>query len=82
MFTGILAYANDIALLAPTASAMRRMLLICESYAADFACHLMLPSLNVLFVHLGVHRLKRNTCGVHSSLLMAMLLNLCRAGLI
>jgi hypothetical protein len=36
MFTGALAYADDLVLLAPTASAMRRMLAICEDYAAEF----------------------------------------------
>ena len=36
MFVGILAYADDIVLLAPTAHAMRCMLSICEAYAADF----------------------------------------------
>ena len=36
MFTGILAYADDIALLAPTPLAMRCMLSICEKYAAEF----------------------------------------------
>ena len=33
-FVGALAYADDIVLLAPTASAMRRMLNICEEYAS------------------------------------------------
>jgi len=36
MSVGILAYADDIALLAPTAHAMRRMLSVCEEYAAEF----------------------------------------------
>jgi len=36
MFVGILAYADDMALLAPTAHAMRCMLSVCEAYAADF----------------------------------------------
>jgi len=36
MFTGILAYADDIVLLAPTPQAMRCMLSICEKYAAEF----------------------------------------------
>jgi len=31
MFTGILAYADDTALLAHTAHAMRRMLSVCET---------------------------------------------------
>ena len=36
MFTGTLAYADDIVLLAPTAQAVRLMLLVCEKYAAKF----------------------------------------------
>ena len=37
MFTGTLAYADDIfVLLAPTPQAMRCMLLMCEKYAAKF----------------------------------------------
>jgi hypothetical protein len=35
-FVGALAYADDLVLLAPSASAMRRMLLICDDYAAQF----------------------------------------------
>ena len=37
MFVGIIAYADDIVLLAPTAHAMRCMLSTCEAYAADFS---------------------------------------------
>jgi len=36
VFTGILAYADDIVLLAPTPQVMRRMLVTCEDYAAEF----------------------------------------------
>ena len=35
-FVGALAYADDIVLLAPSASAMRRMLLCCDRYASDY----------------------------------------------
>jgi len=35
-FVGALAYADDIALLAPSASAMRRVLLCCDRYASDY----------------------------------------------
>ena len=35
-FVGALAYADDIVLLAPTASALRKMLAICDSYASEF----------------------------------------------
>ena len=37
LFTGALAYADDIVLLAPNASAMRKMLQICDEYAAEFS---------------------------------------------
>ena len=36
MYTGSLAYADDLTLLAPTADAMRRMLVICQDYANAF----------------------------------------------
>ena len=35
-FVGALAYADDIVLLAPTSSAMRRMLDLCQAYASDY----------------------------------------------
>ena len=35
-FVGALAYADDIVLLAPSPSAMRKLLAVCESYALDF----------------------------------------------
>jgi hypothetical protein len=35
-FMGALAYADDLTLLAPTASAMRRMLAICERFVDEF----------------------------------------------
>ena len=36
VFVGALAYADDIVLLAPTPTALRKMLAICEKFAADF----------------------------------------------
>jgi Reverse transcriptase (RNA-dependent DNA polymerase) len=36
-FVGALAYADGIVLLAPTASALRSMLVICDKYASDYA---------------------------------------------
>jgi hypothetical protein len=36
-FVGALAYADDIVLIAPTASAMRRLLLQCSDYAKEFS---------------------------------------------
>lgn len=35
-FVGALAYADDIVLIAPTASALRLLLAICDSYASDY----------------------------------------------
>jgi len=32
-FVGVLAYADDIVLMAPTATAVRRMLAVCEEFA-------------------------------------------------
>jgi len=36
-FVGALAYADDLVLLAPTASAMRKLLAICEDYAHEYS---------------------------------------------
>ena len=38
VFVGALAYANDIVLLAPSASAMRLMLKICQDYSKVVGC--------------------------------------------
>ena len=53
VFTGALAYADDIVLSAPSASALPKMLAVCDKYAADFdmsfnadksKCMIVLPS--------------------------------------
>ena len=36
IFAGALAYADDIALVAPTASALRKMLAVCDKYATEY----------------------------------------------
>ena len=36
-FVGALAYADDLVLLAPTASAMRKLLAICEDFAREYS---------------------------------------------
>jgi len=36
-FLGALAYADDLVLLAPTASAMRKLLAVCEDYAGEYS---------------------------------------------
>ena len=36
-YAGALAYADDSVLLAPTASALRKMLAICDVYAAEYS---------------------------------------------
>jgi len=35
-FVGVLAYADDVVLLAPSANAMRKMLRLCDDFASDF----------------------------------------------
>ena len=35
-YVGTLAYADDVVLIAPTASAMRKMLAICDSFATEY----------------------------------------------
>jgi len=37
IFTGALAYADDVVLIAPTSNAMRIMLKICERFASEFS---------------------------------------------
>ena len=49
-FIGVLAYADDLVLLAPTATAMRRMLHICEEFANTFS--VMPLSLNALLLNI------------------------------
>ena len=36
LFVGALAYADDLVLIAPSASAMRHMLQVCDDYAAQY----------------------------------------------
>ena len=36
VFTGAIAYADDLVLLAPSQNAMRNMLRVCEAYAGDY----------------------------------------------
>ena len=35
-FVGVLAYADDVVLLAPSANAMRKMLQLCDDFASDY----------------------------------------------
>ena len=35
-FVGALAYADDLVLLAPSATAMRRLLSVCDSFASEY----------------------------------------------
>ena len=46
VFAGVLAYADDV-LLAPSASAMRMMLALCDEFATEFSVVSMLINLNV-----------------------------------
>ena len=43
-FVGALAYADDLVIIAPTASALRRLLVLCENYARDYTAFLSMPS--------------------------------------
>ena len=47
MFACVLAYANDVVLLALSASAMRNMILLCDDFANEFSVK-FIASLNVL----------------------------------
>ena len=61
-FVGAVAYADDIVLVAPTATALRKLLAICEGYARDYCisfnalktkCLVVIPkSRRTLFEHL------------------------------
>ena len=52
-FVGVLAYADDLVLLAPTATAKRRMLHICEEFANTFSVSVSMPlSLNALLLNI------------------------------
>jgi len=54
IYTAILAYADDTVLLAPTANAARKMLRVCEDYAAVYSVSSMQTSLIVLCVNLDL----------------------------
>ena len=51
-----LAYADDLVLLAPTATTMRRLLLICEEYARDFCISFNVTKTKCLVVLLSRRR--------------------------
>jgi len=51
MFLGALAYADDIVLLAPTPSAMRTMLALCDSFADDL--HIVFNAKKSKCIHIG-----------------------------
>ena len=61
-FVGALAYADDIVLVAPTASALCKMLAVCDNYATEYymafnahksKCMALLPSVCVDILHAG-----------------------------
>ena len=64
IFVGILAYADDIVLLAPTASAMRLMLDKCDAFARDFNIVFNAKKSKCLFVNCSR---RRRFCVVHNS---------------
>ena len=49
-FTGALAYADDITLLAPCKSALSIMIDVCEQYAAEFDIDIMVAKVNCYFL--------------------------------
>jgi len=51
MFLGALAYADDIVLLAPTPSAMRTMLTLCDNFADDL--HIVFNANKSKCIHIG-----------------------------
>lgn len=56
-FVGALAYADDIVLLAPTATALRKLIAICESYAKEYSITFNPDKTKCLIVHpVGCHR--------------------------
>ena len=56
MFTGVLAYADDLVLLAPSQHAMRQMLRICEDYAGEY---------DMLFNYLFITPKGSHICNIH-----------------
>ena len=58
-FVGALAYADDIVLIAPTPSAMRKLLLICEDYAREYSILFNASKSKFLVVH-PLNSLARN----------------------
>ena len=56
-FTGALAYADDIVLIAPNPSAMRKLLVFCDAYAAEYDIVFNADKSKFLVVSASKHRL-------------------------
>lgn len=81
MFTGILASADDITILAPTPQAMRCMLSICEKYAAEFGVMFNANKSKCIVCTPRFSKTVRRTLASTPSLRSAaMKLNLCKVG--
>ena len=74
-FVGALAYADDIVLLAPSASVLRNMLAICDNYARDYHIEFNAKSLNVKFCCLARGAFYVTFCIIAPSLLAVSQLN-------
>jgi hypothetical protein len=58
-FIGALAYADDISLLSPTPSGMRKLLLICENYATEFKIRFNAAKSKCIFIAPSKYRTDR-----------------------
>ena len=61
IYTGCLAYADDLTLLSPTADAMRRMLDICSEYAKDFSLSFDASKSKCLLFHPKRYRIETDS---------------------
>jgi hypothetical protein len=59
IFIGALAYADDISLLSPTPSGMRKLLLICENYATEFKIRFNAAKSKYIFIAPSKYRTDR-----------------------
>jgi len=60
VFLVALAYANDIAIIAPTPAAMRAMLKLCDNFANDFSIIFNAKKSNCLFI--ASHLIRSRQC--------------------
>jgi hypothetical protein len=63
-FVGALAYADDIVLIAPTVSAMRTMLALCDGYATEFDIQFNAQKSKCLIVAAANRRFIHSSCNI------------------